>query len=50
MLTHNFFNDEPNLKHGFFTRNNGFSDGIYSSLNMGIGSNDTLDNVQKKHT
>ena len=49
MLTHEFFTDEPNLKHGFFTRLNGFSDGIYSSLNMGLGSNDNPDTVLKNY-
>jgi polyphenol oxidase len=49
MLTHDFFNDEPNLKHGFFTRQNGFSEGIYSSLNMGLGSNDTPQNIEKNY-
>lgn len=49
MLTHDFFNDEPNLKHGFFTRHNGFSEGIYSSLNMGLGSNDNPDTVKKNY-
>jgi YfiH family protein len=49
MLTHDFFNDEPNLKHGFFTRQNGFSKGIYNSLNMGLGSNDAPDDVKKNY-
>jgi YfiH family protein len=30
----------PGLRHAFFTRDGGVSDGIYSSLNGGIGSND----------
>jgi YfiH family protein len=28
------------IKHGFFTRTGGVSDGIYAGLNVGIGSND----------
>lgn len=28
------------IKHGFFTRNGGVSEGIYASLNIGAGSND----------
>ena len=35
----------PHIKHGFFTRAGGVSDGIYKGLNMGLGSNDILDNV-----
>ena len=31
------------VRHGFFTRNGGVSDGIYSSLNVGYGSNDATD-------
>ncbi len=30
----------PNLRHAFFTREGGVSDGIYASLNGGIGSRD----------
>jgi polyphenol oxidase len=30
----------PGLRHAFFTRDGGVSDGIYASLNAGIGSND----------
>jgi YfiH family protein len=30
----------PGLRHAFFTRNGGVSDGIYDSLNGGIGSHD----------
>jgi polyphenol oxidase len=30
----------PGLRHAFFTREGGVSDGIYGSLNAGIGSND----------
>ena len=36
-----------NLKHCFFSRKNGFSKGIYESLNCGIGSNDDKENVFK---
>jgi len=35
------------IKHGFFTRNGGVSKGIYSSLNVGFGSDDTKKNVEK---
>jgi YfiH family protein len=30
----------PGLRHAFFTRDGGVSDGVYASLNGGIGSND----------
>ena len=33
------------IKHGFFTRAGGVSDGIYRGLNVGLGSNDTLEHV-----
>jgi len=34
-----------NLKHCFFSRKNGFSKGLYKSLNCGLGSSDTKNNV-----
>ena len=37
----------PNLAHGFFTREGGFSTGIFSSLNCGLGSGDELELVKK---
>ena len=36
-----------NIKHCFFSRNNGTSRGIYESLNCGIGSKDKKETVQK---
>jgi YfiH family protein len=35
----------PGLRHGFFTREGGVSDGIYESLNGGIGSKDDASHV-----
>jgi purine-nucleoside/S-methyl-5'-thioadenosine phosphorylase / adenosine deaminase len=35
----------PGLNHAFFTRDGGVSDGIYGSLNGGIGSNDIATHV-----
>ena len=35
------------IEHGFFSRKNGVSKGIYESLNCGVGSNDKKENVQK---
>ena len=37
-----------NIRHCFFSRKNGFSNGIYQSLNCGEGSNDQKENVVKK--
>ena len=36
-----------NLKHCFFSKKNGFSKGIYRSLNCGKGSKDKEGNVMK---
>lgn len=36
---------EQGVKHGFFTRQGGVSEGIYQSLNVGQGSNDQSDHV-----
>lgn len=35
------------LAHGFFTREGGYSDGVYRGLNVGIGSNDDPERVQR---
>src|ERR1700759_2814963 len=35
----------PGLRHGFFNRDGGVSDGIYQSLNGGIGSQDDASDV-----
>ena len=35
----------PGIRHGFFTREGGVSEGIYASLNCGLGSNDARDHV-----
>jgi len=36
-----------NVKHCFFSRKNGFSKGLYKSLNCGLGSKDKKENVLK---
>ena len=36
-----------NLRHCFFSRKNGVSEGYYESLNCGLGSNDKKENVLK---
>jgi polyphenol oxidase len=33
------------IRHAFFTRSGGVSQGVYASLNGGVGSNDTAENV-----
>lgn len=44
------FDDIPDIKHGFFTRQGGVSDGIFDSLNTGRGSTDNpayvLENIE----
>lgn len=35
----------PGIRHGFFTRAGGVSDGVYASLNCGLGSHDEPTNV-----
>ncbi|MGJ4952291.1 peptidoglycan editing factor PgeF [Bradyrhizobium sp. HKCCYLS20291] len=37
----------PGLRHAFFTREGGVSDGIYAGLNGGLGSNDVPENVRE---
>src|SRR3984957_8291636 len=37
----------PGLRHAFFTRDGGVSDGVYASLNGGIGSSDDPTHVAK---
>jgi YfiH family protein len=41
------FKSFKNIKHCFFSKNNGFSKGIYLSLNCGLGSKDDKINVIK---
>ncbi len=36
---------QPRVRHAFFTREGGVSDGIYASLNCGLGSDDVTDAV-----
>ena len=45
MLTAAKLSTLPGIAHGFFTRRGGVSEGIYSSLNTGLGSTDDRDNV-----
>lgn len=45
MLTTGPLNDLPGVRHGFFTRQGGVSEGIYDSLNCGFGSKDAAEAV-----
>jgi YfiH family protein len=45
MLTHGTFNAIDGVRHGFFTREGGVSEGLYASLNCGLGSGDDIDKV-----
>ncbi len=45
MLTIGSLNELPGIRHGFFTRNGGRSQGIYASLNCGFGADDDPDAV-----
>ena len=45
MITLSALNDVNHIRHGFFTREGGASEGIYASLNCGPGSNDSPEAV-----
>jgi YfiH family protein len=45
MLTSTALQAVPGVRHGFFTREGGVSDGIYASLNAGLGSHDDASRV-----
>jgi YfiH family protein len=47
MITLGVLNDQPELRHAFFTRQGGVSGGIYASLNCGFGSRDEPGNVSE---
>ena len=47
MLTIGPLNDLPGVRHAFFTRNGGVSEGLYQSLNCGFGSGDSKENVAR---
>lgn len=46
-ITCNNLNNLKGIKHGFFTRPGGYSEGVYESMNCGPGSNDDPENVRK---
>ncbi|MEP6828258.1 MAG: peptidoglycan editing factor PgeF [Aestuariivirga sp.] len=37
----------PGIAHGFFTREGGYSQGLFASLNCGLGSGDNVEKVKK---
>lgn len=45
MITLSVLDGEPLIRHAFFTRQGGVSDGLYASLNCGFGSADAPDKV-----
>lgn len=50
MLTSPYLSVLDGISHGFFTRKGGVSSGIYSSLNVGLGSNDERAAVLENRT
>ncbi|MFA7428857.1 MAG: peptidoglycan editing factor PgeF [Rhodospirillaceae bacterium] len=46
MITVSALNALSNVRHGFFTRNGGVSEGVYASLNCGFGSGDDPNKVE----
>lgn len=47
MLTTEAFSYFPAVRHGFFTREGGVSEGLYASLNCGLGSGDDPERVRE---
>ncbi len=47
MISSKFLNQTNTVNHGFFNKKNGFSKGIYKSLNCGKGSLDNKKNIKK---
>lgn len=47
MITLASLQDLPGIRHGFMTREGGVSEGIYASLNCGLGSDDDLERVRE---
>ena len=50
MLTSDSLSALPGIRHGFFTREGGVSEGLYASLNCGLGSGDNLDSIAENRT
>jgi hypothetical protein len=50
MITSSAFNGLKGIRHGFFTRRGGVSQGLYGSLNCGYGNGDSAENVAANRT
>lgn len=50
MLTIGPLNDLPGIRHAFFERTGGVSEGLYTSLNCGFGSGDEADRVAENRS
>ena len=50
MIRSNVLSTLPGIAHGFFTRDGGVSEGLYTSLNVGLGSRDLRDAVIENRT
>jgi YfiH family protein len=50
MILSSSLSAHPDIRHAFFTREGGVSEGIYQSLNGGIGSNDAPNHVRENRT
>lgn len=49
IVTSKIFAKFPHIKHGYFTRKGGVSDGNYTSLNFGYNSGDLKENIEKNY-
>src|SRR5437773_1345367 len=47
MITLKALDGEPSVRHAFFTREGGVSDGLFAALNCGFGSGDKVANVAR---
>src|SRR5215469_11700883 len=47
MLSSSLLAAVPGLRHAFFTREGGVSEGVYAGLNGGLGSNDDPERVRE---
>lgn len=50
MISLGILGDLDGINHGFLTRHGGVSEGVYASLNCGIGSNDEADRVRENRS
>ena len=47
MITLDLLNQDPGIRHAFFTREGGISGGLFASLNCGFGSGDAVETVAR---